>query len=268
MKESLQTVRPTIKTFHRAVGSIIKKGVYAETEGRRTDGFVYVLKGQTAYNFGDYAFEANTGDLIYLAKGSTYAMTVLSPTYEVLFANFDFFTENGEQFSCEVFPAPGGKGTENIFRKMLTAWHMRSSTVKEICLSSLYAIYADFLQVTETGYLPTIKRQRMENAVRYINEHLGEKTLAVPDVAKQIHLSESYFRTSFKEAFHMSPVQYINMRRIALVKESLRVTNIPISVIAEKFGYSGVYHFCHFFKKEVGCTPSEYRNKHAQYPKT
>jgi len=267
---SLTDLHPTIQTFHRGLGAILKKGFCpAGKNGRRSDGLVYILKGQTVYDFGEYAFEAQTGDILYLAKGSIYSMDIRSQTYEVLIANFDFYTEEGTQFQSVAFPAPGGKSTEQLFRKLVSAWHMRSSTVKEECLSSLYAIYADLLRVTEeVGYLPTIKRQRMENATQYINEHLHEKDLSVADIAKHVHLSESYFRSSFKEAFSLSPVQYINMQRISRIKERLRYTADPISKIADHFGFSSVYHFCHLFKKEVGCTPSEYRSKHAQYPKT
>lgn len=267
---SVTTLRPTIQAFHRGIGSILKKGFLpAGKNGRRNDGLVYILKGQTVYNFGEYQFEAKTGDILYLAKGSIYSMDIRSQTYEVLIANFDFFKDDDVQFQSVAYPAPGGKSTEQLFRKLVSAWHMRSSTVKEECLASLYAIYADFLRATEdVGYLPTIKRQRMENAMQYIHEHLHEKNLAIADIAKHVSLSESYFRSSFKEVFNLSPVQYINMRRISLIKERLRYTTEPISKIAEKFGFSNVYHFCHLFKKEVGCTPSEYRGKHAQYLKT
>lgn len=269
MQQTLLEVRPSIKEFHRAVGAIIKKGYCpAIPGGRRSDGFIYVLKGKTLYDFGDYSFEACGGDLLYLARGSVYTMDIQSQTYEVLFANFDFFQPSGVTLQSATFPAPGGKGTENLFRKMLTTWHMRGSTVKEDCLSVLYAIYADFLRVNEVGYLTSIKRQRMDNALLYINEHLQDKALSVPEIAEHVHLSESYFRSSFKEAFNLSPVQYINMRRISLIKERLRYTTEAISSIADRFGFSSVYHFCHLFKKEVGCTPSEYRSKHAQYPKT
>jgi len=270
MLYALSELRPTIQTFHRGIGAILKKGFCpADKTGRRNDGLVYILKGQTVYDFGEYTFEAKTGDLLYLAKGSIYSMNIRSQSYEVLIANFDFFAEDGTQFRSAAFPAPGGKSTEHLFRKLVSTWHMRSSTVKEECLASLYAIYADFLRATEeVGFLPTIKRQRMENAIQYINEHLHEKDLAVADIAKHIALSESYFRNSFKEAFSLSPVQYINMQRISRIKERLRYTAEPISGIADHFGFSSVYHFCHLFKKEVGCTPSEYRSKHAQYPKT
>jgi len=268
--QTLTEYHPTVKCFHRAIGALLKKGHYpAGKDGRGTDGLVYIVKGKGRYDFGDYRFEVGAGDLLYLSKGSIYSIDITSQVYEVLIANFDFFCEDGVMLQSSVCRSHGAKSNELLFRKMLSAWQMRSPFVKEECLCSLYGIYTDFLRSSEqASFLPVIKRQRMENALSYINEHLCDRDLSVPDIAEHVHLSVSYFRSSFKEAFNISPVAYINMQRMKCIKEQLRYTSDPIHKIAESFGFSSVYHFCHSFKKEFGCTPGEYRAKFVQYPKT
>ena len=108
----------------------------------------------------------------------------------------------------------------------------------------------------------------MNNALKYINQNLENERLSVPEIAEYAHLSESHFRRSFKETFNISPIRYINMQRINRAKDLIRYSADTFSEIAEKLGFSSIYHFSHSFKKEVGYSPSEYRKRYDQYPKT
>jgi len=271
-KQTLVETRPTIKTFHRAIDAVIKKGLtLSGPAGRRTDGFIYVQEGHAHYDFGDYCLDVKVGDVIYIAIKDVYSVDVKIDNYRVFIVNFDFYLPEDIILHSAICPPLSGKNIEKLFRKILSTWQMQSATVREECLSILYSIYAEFINtinVTGSTYITSIKRRRMNDALRYINEHIKTETLSIPEIAAAFHLSESHFRRSFKEAFNQSPIQYINMQRISQAKERIRYSNESFSDISEMFGFSSVYHFYHTFKREVGCSPSEYRKRHSQYPQT
>ncbi len=270
MLTTMYALQPTIQKFRRAVHLTIKKGFLPPTPrlgGRMSNGFVYILEGKTRYDFGEYTIDAKAGDLLFLPKGSYYSMQIETERYSVIFANFNMTLPEDVTLRAEAFPATGRKNTENLFWKILNLWQLGSATMHTECLAVLYAIYADFLHATSKGYMPSLKYTRMDKAIQYIHAHLQDATLNVPQIAQSVQMSDGHFRRQFKETNGMSPVQYINMRRIALTKEKLRYTDFSISEIAEACGFSDLYYLSHLFKKEVGCSPSEYRIHHAEDPK-
>jgi YesN/AraC family two-component response regulator len=91
------------------------------------------------------------------------------------------------------------------------------------------------------------------------NTPLHEVSLS--KAAKHVHISPNYLSTVFKQHLNMNFVEYLTRFRIREAKRSLNKTEMPIADIAERLGYADLPYFSNFFKKEVGCTPSEYRNK-------
>lgn len=268
-KQSLIDTRPTIEMFYRVIHAAIHKGsAKSGPDGRKTDGFIYVLEGSAHYDLDDYSIDVKAGDFFYLARNTVYSMTAKSDRYCVIIINFDFFCKQTERLLCAKSPINSTKNAEKLFHKILSVWQLQSATVREECLSILYTVYAEFLGTFEKTYISSISRTRMNNALKYINQNLGNERLSIPEIAESAHLSESHFRRSFKETFNISPVQYITMQRINRAKDLIRYSADSFSEIAEKLGFSSIYHFSHAFKKEVGYSPSEYRKRSDQYPKT
>ena len=57
----------------------------------------------------------------------------------------------------------------------------------------------------------------------------------------------------------LPPIQYINQFRINRAKEDLRNTDISITDIAEKHGFSSIHYFSKLFRQLNGLSPLEYR---------
>lgn len=80
-------------------------------------------------------------------------------------------------------------------------------------------------------------------------------------ICKQINLSRSYFQLLYREAFGITCINDVIESKISLACNLLENTSNTVSSIAKQCGYDNDVHFMRQFKKNRGCTPSEYRKK-------
>lgn len=81
------------------------------------------------------------------------------------------------------------------------------------------------------------------------------------ELAKFAYMSESNLLLVFKEATGRSPIDYLIRIRIQKAMEMLYETDLNITEISEKVGFSDSNYFSRSFKKFTGTTPREYRRK-------
>ncbi|MNR60457.1 HTH-type transcriptional activator Btr [compost metagenome] len=58
--------------------------------------------------------------------------------------------------------------------------------------------------------------------------------------------------------------EYITQVRADKAMEMLREQDLKLYDLATRLGFTDANYFTTFFKKYVGCTPSEYREKHSK----
>lgn len=95
----------------------------------------------------------------------------------------------------------------------------------------------------------------------FIHRNYSLPTLSVPDVSSHVHLSSSYMCTLFKSETGQTLNQYLTDYRIRMSKQLLADPRYKIADISSKVGYSDGNYYSKAFKKLVGLSPSEYREK-------
>ncbi len=78
--------------------------------------------------------------------------------------------------------------------------------------------------------------------------------------ADKVFLSANYFGDMVKRQTGRTATAYIHSKLIALAKQELLGSDRTISEIAYGLGFQYPQHFCRMFKREVGCTPNEFRS--------
>lgn len=68
----------------------------------------------------------------------------------------------------------------------------------------------------------------------------------------------------FSAAFHISPLQYLQEKKIEAAKSLLLSTDDPIHEVGSAVGIDNTNHFIHLFKKHTGVTPFVYRQNAPQ----
>lgn len=100
----------------------------------------------------------------------------------------------------------------------------------------------------------------VKNAVSYIEMHCSEK-LKLSDVADQVYVSQWHLSKLLNRYLGQSFSEILNGVRIEKAKEMLKDPALRIGDIAEEVGFSDMAHFSRVFKKVVGISANEFRNK-------
>lgn len=119
----------------------------------------------------------------------------------------------------------------------------------------------DIEQLTSIKEASSEKKELIEQILSLIEENIYNPGLSVVFLADQVHLSVNYLRNIFKENTGDSLSGYITQRKLALICELLQDTDMPLSDISDRLGFSTKNYFFTFFKKHTGMTPNDYRKK-------
>lgn len=100
----------------------------------------------------------------------------------------------------------------------------------------------------------------IDKVKRYISLHIGEE-LSREDIASYVYLNPDYLTRLFKKETGQTMIEYIQSERIESTKKLMETTNLSVSKIAEKMGYSNFSHFARMFRKHTGLSPLEYKKQ-------
>lgn len=88
-----------------------------------------------------------------------------------------------------------------------------------------------------------------------------EKAPTLSQAAKQLCVSEGYFRTVYKQCFGVSYNQDCINARVLKAQYLLFTTAMSVYAIAVSCGYDDEKYFARQFKQSIGCSPMQYRSK-------
>ena len=114
------------------------------------------------------------------------------------------------------------------------------------------------IQVGHGGMAP----HKLRKAIALIDHHLSDEEegrVALRVVARDVRMSYFHFSRAFKQSMGMTATNYIAERRIERAKKMLEETELPISEIALRSGFSSQSHFTTAFRRLAGATPKAFR---------
>lgn len=93
---------------------------------------------------------------------------------------------------------------------------------------------------------------------QYIDNHFKEN-ISLDMLAELSHVSKYHMVHVFTEEYGISPINYLIAKRIEEGKKLLQTTDYSLALIGKTLGFSSPSYFSQAFKKQVQCTPLEYR---------
>ena len=127
----------------------------------------------------------------------------------------------------------------------------------------LLSIFAEHLSMVSNQLVvqqDNAEPQMIARAREFIEEHQSED-LSLSQVAKAVNCSTFYFCKMFKKTTSLHFTEYLARVRIEKAKNLLLNPNLRISEIAYEVGFQSLTHFNRVFRRLVGESPTEYRQK-------
>lgn len=95
-------------------------------------------------------------------------------------------------------------------------------------------------------------------ALTYIDENFTGQ-IQIRDIADNLHISHTYLTKLFQKNVGVTPVKYINMKRIEYACYLLQNTDLSCESISDKTGIYDNAYFHKMFKSVKGMTPVQYK---------
>ncbi|HEX9061971.1 MAG TPA: AraC family transcriptional regulator [Clostridia bacterium] len=230
--------------------------------------FVLSGKGTFFYENKTYGFSKGTGFLISPRKFSYYISDDENPC---TFCWMGFTGLNATLYLSKAYisdknPVFYFRDSDMIEKVFDTMINCNLITIgKDLkYLSSVYFILSqiieDSVRESNTYLKENIYDAYIKQAVDYIKRNYS-CDITIDSVAKQVCISRKYLSKIFKEALNISPKEFLIKYRMSKACELLVNSSRTISEIAYDVGYNDFRSFTKAFKKSMGVSPREFKEK-------
>ena len=146
---------------------------------------------------------------------------------------------------------------ERLFREFI----LREPGWNNMAVSQLLAILTHLGRgIREENGSTTNQNLRtlLNRVVVYMHYHYSEN-ITIPQLGRQINLTERRFRKLFHDAYGISPSEYLINLRLTNAQQLLQDSSLSIAEVAEACGYADPLYFSRLFHKKIGVSPLAYR---------
>lgn len=248
-----------------------------------------VLSGNADYLLGDYSLACESGHFLFIPPRMPHQM--LGPFLA---------EENLQQGACSLMQvyshsrgvllwfsqSSGGKhindvGANYLIHNVAAAQllNLFSEEVTEaredyktVCNSLLHTFFTIIVRELQAGrymhpgpkeFVPSAfsEEEGFANQLQKYIEANFNKPLRVGEVAAQMYISTPQFCRRVRQETGTTFVELLTRCRIERAQELLRETDWTSTAIASYIGFRSSTHFQDLFRRRVGCTPIEYRER-------
>ena len=239
---------------------------------------VYCDRGQQVYEVGQEQFVIRGGDVFVTfpneqhstadqpeEKGIVYWLQIEIPANNSHFLGYSGKNAASLLNALKSLPARHFRGNTMIRKCLDEIFQFGKETATDFDRLSIHIRLAQLLQLvvvcSETARVQPGNSLRTERVKKYIEDHL-DTNLSIPVLASHHGISQSHFKRWFKNEVGVTPMDYIQRRKMERAKKTLaHHREFNVMDIAYQLNFSSPQYFATVFKKYAGQTPLEYRSR-------
>lgn len=283
-----------IELYLKDIKPYVRHGFYRALVGKRYDDIpiktkdnrlFYIMSGEGEISFGDKSYKLAAGSLVLFKSGTEYRWK--AGDMQICIVNFDYtFSAKNKGRSSPLPSAEFGEAYEphytfpdmsalnaplvmnNAFfifekvKELVAEIHINDERRDEL-LSVLMKSILINLQRTQEAEIEDNSKATAElakRAITYIQTHFSEE-INNETIAEELHYNSSYLSRIFKKHTGKTLHGFLLEQRLENAKEKLLQEDCRICEAALSSGFSDMPHFSKIFKKHVGLSPIEYRQR-------
>lgn len=124
----------------------------------------------------------------------------------------------------------------------------------------MYVLYSE--HTTDVNQLNQTTSEKhlvhLQKAINYMTEHYSSP-MTLKDITTYLALNPEYFCRLFKKHMGQTFLEYLNQIRLVHIFNDLKNTDMTITALQQKHGFTNYKLFNRMFKATYGCVPSEIR---------
>jgi len=97
--------------------------------------------------------------------------------------------------------------------------------------------------------------------ILFLHAHYHEK-LSISTLSRQFNTNRTSLEERFNKATGSPIMAYLTRLRLRIATSILHDTTIPVLEVAQRVGFGDATHFGRTFRKYIGCSPMEYRQRY------
>jgi len=133
------------------------------------------------------------------------------------------------------------------------------SHIKQLIRSRqiLFGKYFNGIQNENLSNTTSLDKEFITNVLEYIHKNIGDSNLGVGHIAEELFLSRSKLYRKIKALTGDTATEFIRKIKLEKAKELLEKTDLTVSEICYKVGFSSPSYFTKCFKNHFGIIPKE-----------
>lgn len=223
----------------------------------------FILNGQGEITIGSNAHTAAKGDVFLLPKGYKHQVKAIpTQTEEWQYIWINVVGELPVQMLAAYHLLDGAvihcPDAESLFREAIVLAQIKTAHVAHQLLPPLFLEIliqlSDAKSLTDSDY-----SHRVQAIKTYLDNQIQE-AFQSEELSRHFGLSYKQINRLFKQETGTTVYHYVLQQKMKSAKMMLSQTEMNVSEIAYKLGYSDPQYFSNLFKKKTGTPPSHYRS--------
>ena len=220
-----------------------------------------VTRGVVFFQSGRHALKLGCGAMFWHVAGDeTIFRTKASDPYECLSI---FFSANpgATRLAPRLTLITDRQRAVELSREILHAYH-DAAVDRDALARYAYARFHWEAHLGSIRHTTPIQPPSLTAALAHLEKHFTTVDLGVGELAKAGGISEPHLYVVFRQHLEQTPHQALLARRLHEAKILLSGTDQSIKSLPALCGFAGIEVFYRAFRKHIGMTPLDYRERH------
>lgn len=245
-----------------------------------------VLQGRMCYQLNETVFHLGAGDGLFCNSNTMHTGFPDEDGQDCIYLSVTFhprilYGYQGSVFQTRyvgmitenpsfpgLFLSPGTSWQARVLEKQAALYELFRKPPKSYELQVLILLLEIWNLLWENGDFSTARTpdttlrhmDRLKGILGYIQKHYSEK-ITLEDIARQSNICQSECCRFFKKHMKESLFEYLLSYRIEKSLPLLLDTDLPVTEIASRVGFSASAYYAKVFRERMGKTPTEYRRR-------
>lgn len=228
----------------------------------------YVVDGKGTFLIDGHTFPISSNDLIIIPPNTEHTEQSLDSSpleYIVLGIEGITFLELGDAEGKIINHYSRKNELLNILNMILHEVQEKAPSYQQVCQYLMDILLIQIIRrhnLVPASITTTKMNKECGEIKRYLDSNYGD-SITLDSLAASAHMNKYYLVHAFTRYAGVSPISYLNAKRLQVSKDLLISTDYSIAQIAASVGFSSQSYFSQVFKKEIGITPNVYRKEHS-----